>query len=135
MLIVSCIFRTLVYPESWHIQNQKHIQNTGIFTILVYSEPRYPGIFRTLVYSKPEAYPEHCQTSAIKCFLKITAIINGYNYFRKLFSQYKFPVFFISLIKYHKVVTPDVVILCKESYGTRGGRGTWVFDIPIDIFK
>ena len=30
------IFRTVVYPESWHIQN--------------------PGIFRTLAYSKSEAY-------------------------------------------------------------------------------
>ena len=24
-----------VYPEPWHVQNQKHIQNSGI------SEPRY----------------------------------------------------------------------------------------------
>ena len=45
----SGIFRTLcnpgmltvIYPESWHIQHQKHIQNLGIFTTLVYSEPRH----------------------------------------------------------------------------------------------
>ena len=43
------IFRTVVYPEPWHIQNQKHMQNPGIFTTLVYSEPRYiqnAGIFK-----------------------------------------------------------------------------------------
>ena len=58
VLIVSCIFRTLLYPESRHIQCQKHIQNPGIFKILVSSGLWYPGIFRTLVYSKPEAYPD-----------------------------------------------------------------------------
>ena len=31
---------------------------------------------------------------------------------------------FTSLNKYHNVVTPDVVILCKKYYGTRGARGT-----------
>ena len=76
VLIVSCISRTAVYLESWHIQNQKHIQNPRIFTILIYSEPRYPGIFRTLAYSKPEAYPEHCQAPEMKRFVKI---VNGYN--------------------------------------------------------
>ena len=32
---------TVVYPESWHIQNQKHIHNPGIFTTLVRSETHY----------------------------------------------------------------------------------------------
>ena len=32
------IFRTVVYSESSHIQNQKHIQKLSIFTSLVYSE-------------------------------------------------------------------------------------------------
>ena len=27
------MFRTAVYPELWHIQNQKHIQNTDILKI------------------------------------------------------------------------------------------------------
>ena len=84
VLKVSCKFRTLIYPESWHIQNQKHIQNPDTLTILVYSEPRYPGIFRTLAYPKPKDYPEHCQTSAMKRFVKV---VNGYNYFCKLSSQ------------------------------------------------
>ena len=53
------IFKTVVYSEPWHIQNQKHIQNPCIFTALVYSEPRYIqnasifkiwGIYRTLSY-------------------------------------------------------------------------------------
>ena len=56
---------TLAYlcTEPWHIQNLKYIQNPGIFTILVYSEPPYiqnagilkiRGIFRTLsnIYDK-----------------------------------------------------------------------------------
>ena len=67
------IFKTVVYPEPSHIQNQKHIQNPGIFRTLVYSEPR-PGIFRTLAYSKSEAYSEPCQTSTVKRFAKI---VNG----------------------------------------------------------
>ena len=78
VLIVSCIFRTLVYLASGHIQSQKHIQNPGLFKTLVYSQPRYSGTFRTLAYSKPDAYPEHCQTSAMKRFVKV---VNGYNYF------------------------------------------------------
>ena len=108
VLIVSCKFRTLVYPEFWHIQVQKHIQNPGIFTILIYSQPWYPGISKTLSYSKPEAYPEHCQSSTRKRFVKV---VNYYNYFRQLFSQYKLASFFTSRNKYHKVVTPDVVVL------------------------
>ena len=32
------IFRTLVYLDPWHIQNQKHIQNRGAFRTLAYSE-------------------------------------------------------------------------------------------------
>ena len=32
------IFRSVVYPEHLHIQNQKHIQNFGIFAILLCSE-------------------------------------------------------------------------------------------------
>ena len=59
------IFRTVVYPEPWHIQNQKHIQNPGIFRTLVYSEPPYiqnagifkiRGTFRTLSNIYEEAF-------------------------------------------------------------------------------
>ena len=121
VLIASCIFKTQVYPEPWHIQNQKHIQNTDIFTILVYSELRYRGLFRTLAYSNPEAYSEHCEISAIKRFAKIK--VNGCVNFRKLFSQYKLVALFTSLNKYYEVVTPAVVILCKK-HGTRGDQGT-----------
>ena len=60
--------------ELWYMQNpefifRKHIQNPGIFTTLVYSEPRYlhnagifkiRGIFRTL----PNVYDESfCENS------------------------------------------------------------------------
>ena len=34
----SSIFRTLVYLESWHIQNMRHIQNPGIPKSLAHSE-------------------------------------------------------------------------------------------------
>ena len=43
------IFKTVVCPETCHFQNQKHIQNPGIFRTLVYSVPRYiknAGIFK-----------------------------------------------------------------------------------------
>ena len=42
----SWIFKTgrhiqnSVYPNLWHIQNQRHIQNPGLFRILGYSESR-----------------------------------------------------------------------------------------------
>ena len=87
VLIVPCIFRTLVYPESSHIQNQKHVQNPA------YSQSWYTQNPRTLVYSKPEAYPEHCQTFVMKRFVKV---VNDYDYFRKLFLQYKVAALFTS---------------------------------------
>ena len=135
VLIDSCTFETLVYPESWHIQNQKHIQNAGIFTILVYLEPRYTCIFRMLAYSKPEACSEGAFVQEASAKERFLEVVNGCNYFRKLFSHYKLAALFTSLNKYHNVVTPDVVIICKKYYGTRGDRGTWVFSIPIDIYK
>ena len=94
VLIVSCIFRTLVYLASGHIQSQKHIQNPGLFKTLVYSQPRYSGTIRTLAYSKPDAYPEHCQTSAMKRFVKV---VNGYNYLRKSknFQKYVWMISFL----------------------------------------
>ena len=94
-------------------------QKPGIFTILVYSEPRYPGIFRTLAYLKPEAYPEHCQISAMKRFVKV---VNDYNFFRKLFLQYKLAMFFTSWNKQREVVTQDVVIPCKKAIAREGAE-------------
>ena len=55
------------------MENQRHIQNLGLF--------------RTLGYSEPEAYSEPCQTSMIEHFEKqLTAIIilASYNYFRNI---------------------------------------------------
>ena len=48
--------QNLVYPKLWHIQNQRQIQN--------------PGLFRTLGHSEPEAYSEPCQTSTTERFEK-----------------------------------------------------------------
>ena len=67
-------FRTLVCSESWYIQNQRHIQNPGIFKNLVQSEPetyiQNREIFRTGGIS------ELCQTSTMERFKKqLTAII------------------------------------------------------------
>ena len=56
------IYTTLVHSKPWHIQNQKHVQNTAIFRTLKYSELLYiqkqrhiqnPSIFRNLTYSEP----------------------------------------------------------------------------------
>ena len=87
----SGIFRTLCYPdilkiavcrEAWHIQNQRHIQNPGIFTTLIHSEPDYIqndgmfkiwGIFRTLSYICYEAL----------IIYTVIIIFTNYNNFRK----------------------------------------------------
>ena len=54
--VTLALFGTPVYSESWHIQNQRHIQIPGISKNLAYSEPQTylesqaiqnPGIFRT----------------------------------------------------------------------------------------
>ena len=54
----------LACSEPQYLENQRPIQN--------------PGIFRNLVYSKPQAYSEPCQISEMKHFSKI---VNSYNYF------------------------------------------------------
>ena len=78
------IFKTVVCPEPWHIQNHKHIQIRGIFTTLVHLEPRYIqkagickiwGIFRTLSYIYDEAL----------IIFTAKIIFSNYNYFRKAF--------------------------------------------------
>ena len=94
------IFRTLGYSQPWYIQNSR--------------------IFRTLAYSKSEDCSDPlCQTSAMERFAKI---VNGCNYFCKLqlFSQYKLAAFSTSRNKYHEIVTPVVVILCKNLWRARG---------------
>ena len=48
----SGIFRIVIYPEPWHIQNQKHVQNPGILKTPIYSEcwhiqnPRHIWLFQ-----------------------------------------------------------------------------------------
>ena len=89
----SGISRTVVFTEPLHIQNQQHIQYPGI------SQPgdiKKPSIFRTLEYSKSDAYSEPCQTSMMKNFAKL---VNGYNYFAKLFLQYKVACLVLYFIK------------------------------------
>ena len=83
--------RTLVNSESWHIENQRHIQNlsiskkTGTF--------RTRDIFRIVGYSEPETYPELCQISTMERFekqLTATIIFTSNNYFRNIsFIQFK----------------------------------------------
>ena len=96
----------------WHIQNQKNIQNPGIFTTLLYSnsEPRYIqnasifkiwGIFRTLPYIYDEA---------LIIFMAIIIFAN-YNYFRKAKPRWS---------EYLEVVSIEAVMLCKKSMGFEG---------------
>ena len=47
---------------------ESYIQNPGIF--------RTRSIYRTLVYSEPEAYSEHCQTSTMERFTKISYLVH-----------------------------------------------------------
>ena len=103
------IYETVAYPEPWYIQKRKHIQNPGILTTLVHSEPRYTqnagifkiwGIFRTL----PHIYEE--------ALIIFTAIIIFTN---QLLSQ-NLPCW----SKYLEVVCPEVVTLCKKLWRARG---------------
>ena len=117
------IFKTVVCSKPWDVQEGKYIQNPGIFTTLVHSEPRY---IQNASIFKSDAYSEPCQ--------HIRWSVNyfqGYNYFHKLwlFSQ--------SLLrwsKYIEVVSLEVVMLCKKLWRAVG-RGSWIFDILIGIFK
>ena len=84
------IFRTLVYSEFWHIQNQRHIQNPCISKTLANSEPdayseswakQNPEIFRTVRILKT------LTTYTMERFEKqLTAVIilASYNYFRNI---------------------------------------------------
>ena len=100
------IFKTVVYPGPWHIQDQKHIQNPDIFTTLVYSEPRCirnAGIFKIWGICWIHIYD--------KALIINTAIIIFTN---QLFLQ--------SLPRWNKylgVVSPEVVILCKKLWRAR----------------
>ena len=62
------MFRTLVYPKLWHIQNQKRFQNPGLFRALLF---RTRGI---LIYD--EAL---CETAIMAII-----IFESYNYFRNI---------------------------------------------------
>ena len=111
------IFRTVLYPEPWHIQNQLYIQNA-------YSQPWYienPDKLRTLAYSKSEAYSEPYQTSTM---LRFEKTFYGYNYFHKLIMNtfMKLAVFSTPWDKYLEVVSPKVVILCKKLLHARRPR-------------
>ena len=93
------ILRAVVYPEPWHIQNQKHIQN--------------PGIFRTPVHWKfwHIHNPRLIQTSTMwNIYDEAFSEKNE----QKIFSQYKLAAFSTSWNKYHEVVTPQIVIVCKK---------------------
>ena len=119
----SHILKTLACLEPWYIQNPDIIMTRSIFRTLGYSQPWYiqnSRIFRTLAHSKSEDCSKpFCQTSAMERFAKI---VNGCNYFCKLqlFSQYKLAALSTSRNKYHEIVTPVVVILCKKLQRARG---------------
>ena len=97
------IFRTLVYSESWHIQNQRHIQNPGIF--------RIGGILRTL-------------SNIYKGALSETA--NGYNFCNISFSCLL--VLEISMIFLMEVQfsLKKFLFNVKKYGGPFDGRGPWI---------
>ena len=84
---VALVFRFLLYSESWHMQNRRHIQNLCISKILVHSEKEACSeswAIQIPEYSEPEAYSEPCQTSTMEHFEKqLMAIIifASHNYF------------------------------------------------------
>ena len=58
-------------------------------------------------------------------------IVNGYHYFHKLYyfrsTSFKVAAFYTSLNKYHEVVTPEIIILCKKLWRARGPRAVEFF--------
>ena len=83
------IFRTVTYPELWHIQNQMHIQNPGIFI----SDPWHihnPDILRTPIYSERwhiqntrhiQNLVKHLGWSMSRKWLTAIITFTNYNYF------------------------------------------------------
>ena len=94
-----------MFPEPWHIQNQKYIQN--------------PGIFRTLTYSKSEAYSESVKHLQENC-----------NYFCNISL---FVVFSTIWNKYHELVTSEAFVLCQKLWCARG-PGTVNFFVYLLIY-
>ena len=98
------IFRTLVCPKRWHIQNQGNIQD--------------PELFRTMGYSEPSH--THLRWSTITVF--VTTIV--------VFSSYCPLVHQINLIFLRKhdsfnadlIFTSEFFIQCKKKIGGRGQR-------------
>ena len=94
-LCYPAIFKTVVCPEPWNIQNEKHIQNLGIFTTLIHSEPRYIQNYLLTYLS----WLSHLSTisagwachGCLQCISPFGSIIyhgrifTNYNYFRKAF--------------------------------------------------
>ena len=111
-----CVNWAVVYPEPWHIQNQKHIQNHCIF--------RNPVNLKLWHIQNARLI----QTSAMSNIYDQAFCENSQS---KKVSQYKFTAFSTSWNKYQEVVTPEIkkkniktvfCFLCKKSYGTRGCR-------------
>ena len=97
------IFRSLVYQKLLHIQNQRHIEN--------------PGLFRTLGYSEPEAYSEACQTSLMERFeklLKAIIIFASYNFFRSISCSCALVHEINYFFNVDLIFAPEVFIQCKK---------------------
>ena len=65
----SSIFRTLIYSESWHIQNMRYIQNPG-------SHLRIRDIFRILGYLEPWGIQNRRYTQNLIKHLRWSALRN-----------------------------------------------------------
>ena len=78
---IRYIFRTLVHPKLWYIQNQRHIQNPGLFRTRDIFRTR--GILRTL-------------SNIYHGMLWETA--NDYNHFCKLYNYFCNTIFSIPLV-------------------------------------
>ena len=90
------IFKTLVYSEPWHIQNQGHIQNPAIFRTLAYlksktyTEPWYIHIlgilrdkdmFKTLAFLEQEVYSEPWHIQNLREKTRFGKNVNNDKYF------------------------------------------------------
>ena len=112
---------TLSYPELWDIQNQRHIQKSGISKTLTHSEPetylefwviQNSGIFRTegILESRQRSTMGHIEKQLTRII-----IFASYNHFHSI--SFSCPlVLETNMIFFNASLffTPEVFIQCKK---------------------
>ena len=103
---------------TWHIKNRGISRTPTYSKPETYSVPWYiqtPGILKTLAYSKPKAYSDIYDVKHLRWSVLWKQLTENN-------SQYKLAAFSTSWNKYHEVVTPEIIILCKKTMALEAAR-------------